>query len=102
MIFVLCSCVEGFTGDFCEFKTEQDHLLFVTAKICDYQNLSLPTYKSRTQFVFNSNGKLIGEKAVVDEVISPYGSCSTVFNGEAIIFGGWYTTFNRQVRRIFC
>ena len=24
-----CSCMNGFTGDFCEFKTEHDHLLFV-------------------------------------------------------------------------
>lgn len=47
-----------------------------------------------------SNGKLIGEKAVVDEEISAYGSCSTVFNGEAVIFGGWTSIdrFNRQVR----
>ena len=86
MIFVICSCVEGFTGDFCEFKAEQDHLLFVTTK-----------YKPRTQFVFNSNGRLIGEEAVEDEHISAYGSCSTVFNGEAIIFGGWYGSFKRQV-----
>ena len=24
-----CSCVDGFTGDFCEFKTEQNQLLYI-------------------------------------------------------------------------
>ena len=72
MIF-LCSCVDGFTGNFCEFKTEQDHLLF---------------FITTTQFVFNADGKLIEESAVVDDQVTSYFSTSTVFNGEAIIFGG--------------
>ena len=81
-----CSCVEGFTGDFCQFKTGQDHLLFVT------------TVLNRTELLFNGSGRLIGDRAVVDEQIAAYGSCSTVFNGEAIIFGGWTTNFHRQVQ----
>ena len=76
--------MDGFTGDFCEFRTEQDHLFFVSTKL------------NRIQFVFNSNGRLIEERVVVDGQISAYGSCSTVLNGEAIIFGGWYN--KRQVR----
>ena len=69
-----CSCIDGFTGDFCEFKTEQDHLLFVHFKI---------------PLVFNADGRLIEENAVIDEQVEVYGSCSTMLNGEAIIFGGW-------------
>ena len=38
-----CSCADGFTGDFCEFKTEQDHLLFV------HENDAL---------IFNADGRL--------------------------------------------
>ena len=68
-----CSCTDGFTGDFCEFKTEQDHLLFV------YRENPL---------VFNADGRLIEENAVIDEQAEAYGSCSTLLNGEAIIFGG--------------
>ena len=81
-----CSCVEGFTGDFCQFKRDQDHLLFVTAVL------------NRTELLFNGNGRLIGERPIVDEQIAAYGSCSTVFNGEAIIFGGWTSIFHRQVQ----
>ena len=77
--------MDGYVGDFCEFKTEQDHLLFISGNIGD-----------DIQLVFNANGKLIGEGAVVDGGATVYGSCSTIFNGEAIIFGGWI--FNRQVR----
>ena len=70
-----CSCVDGFTGEFCEFKTEQDHLLFIDEFI---QSL-----------LFNGNGKLIDENAVIEDGIDVYRSCSTMLNGEAVIFGGW-------------
>ena len=79
-----CSCAEGFTGDFCEFKTEQDHLLFV--------NWGTP-------LVFNADGKLMEETAVIDEQVNVYGSCSTMLNGEAIIFGGWSSNIERQLSR---
>ena len=65
--------MDGFTGDFCEFKTEQDHLLFVHDK---------------TPLIFNAEGRLIEENAVIDEQTDAFGSCSTMLNGEAIIFGG--------------
>ena len=76
-----CSCTDGFTGDFCEFKTEQDHLLFVHRE---------------TPLVFNADGILIEENAVIDGQVDVYASCSTMLNGEAIIFGG-YSNFDRQV-----
>ena len=78
-----CSCADGFTGDFCEFKTEQDHLLFI------FENDPL---------VFNGDGRLIEENAVIDQQASIYQSCSTMLNGEAIIFGGSrWSNIERQV-----
>jgi len=77
-----CSCADGFTGDFCEFKTEQDHLLFI--------------YRE-TPLVFNADGRLIEENAVIDEQSGAFFSCSTMLNGEAIIFGGWISNNERQV-----
>ena len=68
-----CSCADGFTGDFCEFKTEQDHLLVVHEK---------------TPLVFNADGRLIEENAVIEQQTGAIVSCSTMLNGEAIIFGG--------------
>ena len=78
--------MDGFTGDFCEFKTEQDHLLFVGREFNDTIDIPL---------VFNPDGRLIDVNAVIDEQASTYGSCSTMFNGEAVLFGGWY--LQRQV-----
>ena len=46
--------------------------------------------------VFNADGKLIEENAVFDEQAGVHGSCSTMLNGEAIIFGGW-NNLKRQV-----
>ena len=79
-----CSCIDGYTGVFCEFKIEQDHLLFVHKK---------------TTLVFNSDGRLIAENAVFDEQAAADRSCSTMLNGEAIIFGGGdsNTNIKRQV-----
>ena len=77
-----CSCADGFTGDFCEFKTEQAHLLFV------WRNDPL---------VFNADGRLIEENAVIYEHAYARRSCSTMLNGEAIIFGGWDSNYYRQV-----
>ena len=76
-----CSCADGFTGDFCEFKTAQDHLLFV--------------YEKRRR-VFNADGRLIEKNAINDEHVKIDGTCSTMMNGESIIIGG-YGKFKRQV-----
>ena len=75
-----CSCGVGFTGDFCEFKTEQDHLLFLHDK---------------TPWVFNATGRLIEENAVIDEQVDFDASCSTMLNDKAMIFGG--SNYRRQV-----
>ena len=50
--------------------------------------------------VFNENGRLIGESASIGENSGAYRSCSTMVNGEAVIFGGNHdepTNINRQV-----
>ena len=47
--------------------------------------------------VFNASGTLIEESVVtIDEQAGAYESCSTMLNGEAIIFGG-YDSNKRQV-----
>ena len=74
--------MDGFTGDLCEFKTEQDHLLFVHQK---------------SLLVFNADGRLIEENAVIDKQAETDRSCSTMLNGEAIIFGGVTSNYYRQV-----
>ena len=74
--------MDGFTGEFCEFKTEQDHILFID---------------QISPLVFNGNGKMIAENAVIEDGIDVDGSCATMLNGEAVIFGGWYSTNIRQV-----
>ena len=89
-----CDCAPGYTGDFCEFKVEQDHLLFVGTTVNDYKNQFNDT------LVFNSDGRLIGESASIGSNSGAYRSCLTLFNGEAIIFGGNHeepTNINRQV-----
>ena len=75
-----CSCTDGFTGDFCEFKTEQDNFLFVA---------------DTGQFIFNADGELIKEGPIFGEPLGVKASCSTVMNGEAIIVGDWKS--GRQV-----
>ena len=74
--------MDGFTGEFCEFKTDQDHLLLFDKII---------------PLVFNGNGKLIDENAVNQDEVNVNGSCSTMLNGEAVIFGGWSSNIDRQV-----
>ena len=52
------------------------------------------------KLVFNEQGKLIGESASIGENTGAYRSCSTLVNGEAVIFGGNHdapTNINRQV-----
>ena len=78
-----CSCADGYTGDFCEFRTEQDHLFFV---------------HSNTPLVFNADGTLIEEIAIIDQQAGADKSCSTMLNGEAIILGGYYSDIERQVQ----
>ena len=89
-----CDCALGYTGDFCEFKVEQDHLLFVGTTVNDFGN------QFKDKLVFNSNGTLIGESTSIGENSGAYRSCSTMLNGETIIFGGNHdqpTNINRQV-----
>ena len=73
--------MDGYTGDFCEFKTEQDHLLFV---------------RKNNLWIFNASGRLI-EENVIYRRAGAFGSCSTMLNGEAIIFGDYGLFGNQQV-----
>ena len=65
-----CSCTPEFTGVFCEYKKETDHLLFLHGK---------------QTILYNEKGILTSTD---NENIEVYGSCSTMLNGQAIIFGG--------------
>ena len=88
-----CSCIDDFTGDFCEVKIEQGHLLFVSS----YNPIwNTNDYINRSP-VFNADGILTEENAVIDEQAGAHGSCSTILNGEAIILGGFNSNFFRQV-----
>ena len=79
---VECSCVDGFTGEFCEFKTEQDNLLLLVPneswKYCS-PDVTIPK-------IFNDDGKLIERTVVNQHEITFDRTCSTMLNGEAIIF----------------
>ena len=78
-----CACVNGYTGDFCEFKTEQDHLLF---------------FSNESPLVFDAPGRKFEEDAVIDMQAEANGFCSIMLNGEAISFGGINPNFIRQVK----
>lgn len=65
--------MNGFTGDFCEYITDQNHLLFIS---------------EGNQLIFNASGNLVGENAVFNERLNFRGICSTNMFGETIIFGG--------------
>ena len=67
---------------FCEHKIEADDFLYLSTTVNDFQN------RFNDKLVFNKDGRLIGESASIGENSGAYRSCSTMFNGEAIIFGG--------------
>ena len=77
-----CSCVDGFTGDFCEFKTEQNQLLYMI---------------EQDHLFFNDDGQRIEKSFIFDDNAYVYRSCFTMLNGEAVIFGGWGDNIKRQV-----
>ena len=77
-----CSCADGFTGDFCEYKTEQKTLLYLNDD--DY-------------LFFNDEGQRIERSFTFNDSAYVYGSCSTMLNGEAVIFGGHFYNTIRQV-----
>ena len=58
-----CACQDGFKGDFCEFKTEQNHI-------------------SIGNYIINTEGG-------IESTTGPHENwdhCVTMFKGEAIIF----------------
>ena len=69
-----CFCTHKFTGVFCEHKAKTENFLFL---------------HQRQSFGFGYDGSFIGNTdSIIDENIFVYNSCSTVLNGEIIIFGG--------------
>ena len=89
-----CACADGFDGIFCEHKIGADHLLFISTTLNDFEN------RFNDKLVFNKEGRLLGESASIGENSGAYRSCSTMVNGEAVIFGGNHdqpTNINRQV-----
>ena len=79
--------MDGFTGEFCEFKTEQDNLLLLVPNeswtYCS-PDVTIPK-------IFNDDGKLIERTVVNQHEITFDQTCSTMLNGEAIIFGTVYS-----------
>ena len=89
--------MDGFDGLFCEHKIKADHLLFISTTVNDLNN------RFNDKLVFNKDGRLIGESASIGENSGAYRSCSTMLNGEAVIFGGNHespTNINRQVKNL--
>ena len=86
-----CSCANDFTGDFCEFKTEQNELLYLGPG-----DFALPGGSFSNGFVANDEGQLISESITFDDDVQTSGFCFTMLNGEAVIFGG--DIFRRQVK----
>ena len=91
-----CKCNFGFTGYFCESISPNDYLLFLSTSAKYFgANSSQSNY-----FVLNSMGKYEDYNVVIGENSGAYRSCSVMFNGEAIIFGGNHgipTSINSQV-----
>ena len=77
--FFKCSCIDGFTGDFCEFKIKQDHMLLIGVRYWSNQY-----YSEEESLLFNASGRLMGKiNNIIEEI---YPSCATILNGEAVLF----------------
>ena len=81
-----CSCVDGFTGDFCEFRTEQNQLFYL---------------EDQDGYVFNTDGQLLKNGITFDDKVGARDSCFTMLNGEALILGGHWA-LERQVTSSTC
>ena len=69
-----CSCTKGFTGQFCDQKEEFDNLLYI---------------ELNKTLIFDPDGYIIDDNFYIESGLSIYRSCSTILNGEALIFGGY-------------
>ena len=68
-----CSCANGFTGDFCEFKAEQNRLLYLVFNV---------------GYVLTDDVQFIQKSLTFDGNVGAYDSCFTMLNGETVISGG--------------
>merc|ERR1712176_785018 len=99
-----CDCDIGFSGFFCEFKSPNDHLFFLSTPAKYFGANS-----SQSSYLFvNDKGKLEDTSYRLDERIGEnsgaYRSCSVMLNGEAIIFGGNHgmsTNINSQISVVY-
>ena len=83
--FYECLCSEGFTGKFCEYKKGANNLLLL---------------KLNQTLMFNDEGSVIeNTQSVIEGNIEILRSCSTMLNGQAIIFGGKWTKNEREVKK---
>ena len=87
--------MNGFDGIFCEHKIEADHLLFISTTANDFE------IRFNDKLFFNKDGRLIGESTSIDENSGAYRSCSTMLNGEAIIFGGNHVNPTDIIRQVY-
>ena len=70
-----CLCPNGFTGVFCEFKADQNQLLYLEDR--------------RNALVFNDEAQLL-KSLTLDDDVGTDESCFTMLNGEAVLFGRDY------------
>ena len=89
-----CFCSDGFDGTFCEHKVEADHLLFIRTTVNDFGD------QFQDKLVFNESGRLLDESAPIGENSGAYMSCSTMVNGEAVIFGGNLNRPTNMIRQV--
>ena len=76
-----CKCKEGFSGQFCEHIQGYDELLFL---------------RLNNTLIFDTNGITIEKNLLLENNLLIHRACSTIFYGEAILFGG--DSNPRQVR----
>ena len=74
--------MNDFTGDFCEFKTEQTQLVYIN---------------DINGFVSNDEGQRIETRFTINNNAQADSSCFTMLNGEAVIFGSFRDNNERQV-----
>ena len=76
-----CSCIQGFTGKFCEYSEKAQNIFFI---------------QGNQTLLFTEEGSVIGKtSSILDDNIDFIDSCSIMLNGQTIIFGG--SKYEKQV-----
>ena len=89
-----CDCIDGFDGDFCEHKVENNQLLFLSSY--DDQRWrylttehELPIRHDIIKLILNDEGRLLRNDFEMDNISEAHHSCSVMMNGQALIFSGY-------------